>query len=164
MKGKVFVLNKRCKACGWHVKEGYELCENCGADLSETVITEAAYQQIQEQERAAYLEAWEANGGKKSGRLGCLIFLVVIASIIAFAFMAQTGQVSDSVLSIPLILIFLVINFILYKMRLNKKFQAKRFYDLNPPRGSMTYCSSCGSVLNQDEIFCGQCGQKRGAQ
>lgn len=160
-------MELKCGNCGQMVKPGYEVCENCNADLSESALSTEDYNKKLLREREAYIEEWEANGGKKKGRLGCLIFFVVIASIIGIAMLVSYGSNGELVSGIVMNVIFIVANLILYKMRKNKTFEEKRYYNLLPGSSSVTnslsqFCSGCGSKFGAEEMFCSSCGVKRG--
>jgi hypothetical protein len=129
--------------------------------------------------REQFIREWEENGGKKSGRLGCLIFFLAVASIMGYAWLLSMELLPEYMLALPFILIAAILNLILYKSRGKLVFEEKKYYDLrpasrpiSPPKEVMTpikepamkkvFCSQCGNPLGENDGFCGECGTKRG--
>lgn len=150
--------SKYCIKCGQAITSNANNCNNCQAEIIEMPISDAQSKFIEKQQRA-YAE------NPPSKIKGCLITLAFMCFMFGIpALITFSGISLDSMIGISLIvLVFLILNFILYKHRQKLRFKKKQFYTLTQKtkedflHQSMK-CRSCNQLLTIDMIFCPKCG------
>jgi len=149
--------SKYCINCGEQITSSSPNCSNCNAPVIDMPVSDEQKEFVERMQR-------EYQENPPSKVKGCLATLGIMTFMFGLpALMTYGGVRLDNIFGeILVILIFIVVNIIIYKIRKNLKYKQKRFYQLTEKTkeellGFPSLCRNCQQILTSDMIFCPNC-------
>jgi len=139
-------MSKYCHKCGHEMHPGEVYCSSCKAMSNEELSPE----------RIAEIQA-----NNKTSKKGCFVFLAIIILFMAgFGVLWFVGG-EEVASSMVLILVFAVINFILFRLNKQERVLKTSYYTLTLKDNLDDVdekCPNCNAVFGDNDKFCGSCG------
>lgn len=161
-------MRRFCPDCATELKKGEFYCKSCNPD----------FEKMHTKEELAQIKANYEKGNKR----GCLLILglLLLTALVLFAIYIYSGE--DGVSAAVLNIVFIIINFVLFKLNRRSLSLENNYYNLtlkerpteptytapiqNKPVMESTeasepiarFCSNCGKALEPNSKFCGNCG------